>query len=200
VLVRWLRAVTAALGRRRHPQERDLFIKLEGWHVLVLPLIRRAFPDVPWVFLYRDPVVVMASLDRLRPRQMLPGGIDPALLGLPPEPAMSLDRFGAFVLDRFCRAAIEHYGTGGGLLVEHRELPQAVPNRLLDHFALSYGAEELARMRETARFDAKQPGRRYSDDSDEKRRNASAEIRDLAATLLVPLHARLDALRRSTTS
>jgi hypothetical protein len=194
-LVYWLRAVTAALGRRRHPQERDLFIKLEGWHVLVLPLLRRAFPAVPWTFLYRDPLEVMVSLDRLRPRQMLPGGIDPALLALPPESAMSPDRFGAHVLERICRAAIAHYGSGGGLLIEYRELPEAVPDKLLDHFALSCSADELARMRETARFDAKRPGLRYVDDSDDKRAGASDEIRNLAATLLAPLYAQLETLR-----
>lgn len=194
-LAHWLRVVTAALGRRRHPQERDLFVKLEGWHVLMLPLIRRAFPDVPWIFLYRDPLVVLASLDRLRPRQMLPGGIDPGLLGFKPEPAMSLDRYAALVLAQFCRAAIEHYGGGGGLLIEYGELPDAVCPRILHHFRGNCTAEDLARMREAARFNAKHPGQRYTDDSEEKRQAATDEMRELAQAHLAPLYARLEALR-----
>jgi hypothetical protein len=200
-LVGWLRAMAAALGRRRYVEERDLFIKLEGWHVLVLPLIRRAFPDVPWVFLYRDPIEVMTSLARQRPRQMLPGGIDPALLGLPlpQSAAMSPDRYDALVLERICRAAIAHCGGGGGgLLIDYRELPDTALARFLDHFGLRCDADELACMRATARFDAKRPGQLYADDSEAKRRDASAEIRELAATILAPLDAQLEALRWGT--
>jgi len=91
--------------------------------------------------------------------------------------------------------AIAHYRDGGGLLIEHCELPEAACSRLLDHFRLRYGRAQLARMREVACFDAKAPTRRYVDDSEAKRNAASAEIRHLAATMLAPLHAQLDALR-----
>src|SRR5947209_9663806 len=72
-LVRWMRSVVAALSRKRRAAERDVFIKLDGWHVLLLPLFRRAFPAVPWIFLYRAPLEVLASLEVLRPGQTLPG-------------------------------------------------------------------------------------------------------------------------------
>jgi hypothetical protein len=191
-LVRWLRAVVGALGRRRQAHERDLFIKLDGWHVLLLPLFRRAFPGVPWAFLYRQPVEVLAPM-----AQQFPGNIEPALMGLtwPQIGAMPTERYCAFILERICRAAIAHYREGGGLLIEHRELPEAACTRLLDHFGLRYGPAELARMREVACFDAKAPTRRYADDSAAKRQAASAEIRHLAGTLLAPLHAELEALR-----
>ena len=86
------------------------------------------------------------------------------------------------------------------MLIEHRELPDAACTRLLDHFGLRYGAGELARMREVARFDAKRPMLAYTDDSEAKRRAASMEIQALAETLLAPLHAQLDALRLGRTA
>jgi hypothetical protein len=188
--------MAAALGRRRAAPERDLFVKLEGWHILLLPLIRWAFPDVPWVFLYRDPLEVLASLSRLRPHRMLPGGIAAWLLGVDAATAvaMSPDAYAALVLRRVCEAAIAHAADGRGLLIEYRELPGVACGALLDHFGLRYDAEELAGMRETARFDAKAPRRLHVDDSEAKRRDADEEIRNLAAEL-APLHARLDALR-----
>jgi hypothetical protein len=191
-LVRWLCAMIAALGRRRRADERDLFIKLAGWHILLLPLFRRAFPDLPWMFLYRDPVEVLTPM-----AQRFPLEIEPALLGLtwPQVGAMSSERYCALILERICRAAIEHCGCRGGLLIEHRELPEAVLTRLLQHFGRKCGADELARMREVARFDAKQPERGYVDDSHDKRAGASPEVRDLAATSLAPLYAQLEALR-----
>ncbi|HEY2134640.1 MAG TPA: sulfotransferase [Xanthobacteraceae bacterium] len=195
-LAAWVRAMAAALGRSRQPDERDLFIKFEGWHVLLFGLIRRAFPDVPWVFVYRDPVEVMASLARMRPAQMLPGGIDPGLTGIAAADAadMSLDRYGALVLAQFCGAALRHYGTDGGLLIGHSELPEAVCTRLTDHFGLRYGGAELAHMRAAAQRNAKHPDAPYADDGEAKRHGASAEIRELAAEILAPFHARLEAL------
>jgi len=76
-LVQWLRAMVGALGRRRHPQERDLFIKFDGWHVTALPLLRRAFPQAPWAFIYREPVEVL-----VRMAQRFPGEMEPSLVGL----------------------------------------------------------------------------------------------------------------------
>ena len=197
-IIGWLRAVTAALARRRHKEQRDFVIKLDGWHTLALPLIRRAFPDVPWAFLYRQPVEVLGSIERMRPHQMLPGGIDPGLLGLSPPQAraMSIDRYAAVVLERICRAAIERHAQDNGLLIEYRELPNAVPERLLPHFALDCDAEALARMGEIARFDAKQPTLTYVDDSEAKRRAATPEMHELADTLLAPLYAQLETLRK----
>ena len=49
-----------------------------------LGTVRRAFPDVPWVFLFREPVQVLASHLRQRGAHMVPGAIDPALFGLDP--------------------------------------------------------------------------------------------------------------------
>jgi hypothetical protein len=192
ILVGWLRAMVGALGRRRQAHERDLFIKLDGWHVLLLPLFRRAFPGVPWVCLYREPLEVLAPMV-----QRFPAEIEPSLVNLTWEQvaAMPIEVYCAHILERICRAAIAHHRQGGGLLIEHRELPEAACTRLLDHFGLRYGPAELARMREVACFDAKAPTRRYADDSAAKRQAASAEIRHLAATLLAPLHAQLEALR-----
>jgi hypothetical protein len=194
-LVQCLRAMMAALGRRRHAGERDLFVKLDAWHVLLLPLLRRAFPGVPWIFLYRDPLEVMASLTQSRPTQMFPNGIPPTLLGI--DPAMpatpSFDGYAAFVLERYCAAAIAHHNDGG-LLIEYGELPGAVCGRVLDHFGVRYGDTEVTAMRKAAEFDAKRPRTRFQPDGVAKRRDANDELHALAKRL-APLYARLEALR-----
>jgi hypothetical protein len=193
-----LRGMTAALGRRRHPEERDLFIKFEGWHLLRFPLIRRAFPDVPWIFLYREPIEVLASIELERPRQMSPGGVDADLLGLDPTHALAMApaAYGARVLQRICEAALAH-AADGGRLIEYRQLPDAALGEMLAHFGLRYGADALALMREVARFDAKRPDVPYADDGEQKRRSADAETRELSAQRLAPLYAQLETLRRT---
>ena len=191
----YLHGMVAALGRKRHPQERDLFIKLDAWHILLLPLFRRAFPDVPWLFVYRDPVEVLASLARSRPLQMFPHWIDAGLLAPAPAGLANLppDTYTTHVLACFLRAAIGHH-RDGGLLLEYGELPEAVCTRVRDHFGLDCSKEDLAAMRAAARWNVKQTGVRFRPDGAAKRHSASAEIRLLAESELAPLHAQLDAL------
>jgi hypothetical protein len=192
----YLRGIVAALGKKRRPQERDLFIKLDAWHVLLLPLFRRAFPDVPWVFVYRDPVEVLASLARSRPLQMFPHWIDPGLLAPAPADLGNLppDTYTTHVLACFLRAAIEHH-RDGGLLLEYGELREAVCTRMLDHFGLDYSDSDLDAMRAAARRNVKQAGVQFRPDGAAKRRSASQEIHELAEAQLTPLVGRLDALR-----
>jgi len=194
--LQWLRALVVALGRRRHAGERDLFIKFEAWHALLLPLIRRAFPRVPWVFLYRDPIEVLVPLAEMHPAE-----IEPTMLGLSFAQVgeMTSAAFCALVLESICRAAIAQHGEGGGLLIEYRELPQAACGKLLSHFGLCYGADEIARMREVGGFDAKRPNVPFTPDGAAKRRAAGAELVALATSRLDPLYRELEALRRGVT-
>lgn len=195
-LVRCLRGMVAALGRRRQAAERDLVIKLDAWHILMWPLIRRAFPDVPWIFVYRNPLEVLSSLAQSPPIQMFPGRIDPVLLGAQPKElaGLGLDAYSALVLGRYCDAAIAHHGDGG-LLVEYGELPGAACTTIPDHFGLRFEEAEIAAMHAAARFDAKNPRVRFRRDSAAKQREASKEMHRLAQTGLDPLFARLEALR-----
>src|SRR5439155_24789392 len=73
----WLQGIVSALGRRRTGEESHFFVKLDAWHTLDLPLIQRAFPDVPWLFLYRNPVEVMVSHARQPGSQLVPGMLPP---------------------------------------------------------------------------------------------------------------------------
>jgi hypothetical protein len=49
----------SALGQARSEVPDRYLIKLDAWHIRRLPLFRAAFPDVPWIFTYRDPAEVL---------------------------------------------------------------------------------------------------------------------------------------------
>ena len=57
----FLRAVVSALGQKRTGDERHLFVKFACCSVSQIERIRRIWPNVPWVFLYRDPVETIVS-------------------------------------------------------------------------------------------------------------------------------------------
>ena len=59
--VMWLQWLVSALGQPRTGLEQRLFIKFDPRNIIDFPLLRLAFPDVPWIFVDRDPVEVMVS-------------------------------------------------------------------------------------------------------------------------------------------
>jgi len=192
-----LRWIVNAFGQPRIPEEGYFFIKFDAWHVLQLPLIQRAFPDVPWVFIYREPIEVMVSQRRERGVQVIPGALSPAMFGLDPNvPWMArLDEYCARVLARMCEAALEHHGRGRGRLVNFNELPDVVSGPLLEFFGVHYAAAERERVKAAAEFDAKRPGITFENDTMAKQREATAELKELAARFVEPVYARLEAAR-----
>ena len=190
--VRALRAMVGAFGRKRGGQERRYFVKLDCWHTLALPLFRRAFPDVPWVFLYRDPIEVLVSQMRQRGMQIVPQFLPPGFYGIDAEGVPDED-YCARVLAAICRAVIDA-GPSGGLILNYRELPAAVWAAMLPHFGICCGEEERERMRQAAQQDAKSPSLPFAGDTRAKQRAATATIRRAAERHLGEIYHRLEAL------
>ncbi len=191
-----LRAMLSALGQPRTGRESRLFVKLDSWHTLHLPLLRRAFPGVPWVFVYRDPVEVLVSHRRQRGSQMLPGMLPPELFGLQRRDlaGMSLDEYTAHVLAEVCAAALR-YRDDGALYLDHAGLPAAGWTAMAAHFGLAPDESELAQMRAVARRDAKSPAFEYRPDGAGKRAEADVSLRLLAGRRLDALYRQLKAVQ-----
>jgi len=173
-----LRALARALGQRRDARQRHLVIKLDSWHLRDLALFRAAFPDTPMVFLYREPLQVLASHRRQRGPQMLPGLIDPDWLGIafrqPDEGAETAgetdggngghERLAPSDLDRYClhvlRALMETAlaAQDGGqplLLLNYTDLPRLPDLPLLARLGIRPGRTERVNMLRRAAFHAK---------------------------------------------
>lgn len=157
--VGWLRQIVAALGQRRGGAESLYFLKLDAWHIRHMALIREAFPDVPWIFVERRIEDVIASQLRQPGLPALPGAMDPRILGLRFEDILTPDRehWCRRVLSSFLEAAAAFRSDASGLFVDYSELPEAVWGRVASHFGVRFSETEVAQMRETARFDAKNP-------------------------------------------
>ena len=194
----WLRWVVAALGQRRNDAEETLFIKTDCWHMIYLPLIERAFPGVPWVFVYRDPVEVMVSHRRRRGGQVIQGVLQSEIFRMNFSEAtrMSPDEYCARVLAGICEAALKFSDNENGLLINYNQLPEAMLREIASHFQLKFDDGERDRMRSASRMDAKNPVMTFEDDSVEKQRAATDEVWRLAEQLLEPLYERLEVKRR----
>jgi hypothetical protein len=192
----WLAAMVGAFGQVRSGEERHFFVKLDAWHTLALPLFRRAFPTVPWIFLYRDPVEVLVSQIRQRGIHMIPGMIGPDLFDIaPPQDASAPEDYCAQVLGRICDGALDHCAEHTALLVNYRQLPSAVWTAIMPHVGVTCSDEDRALMTQAARYDAKSPHFEFAADSAAKQAAATAAIRAAAATRLGERYDRLEALR-----
>lgn len=193
------RGLIHALGRPRHRDERHLFIKFDSWHVLELPLILEAFPDVPWIFLYRDPVEIMVSQHRQRGTQMIPGIVDPRLFNLDPAAVTQMlpDEYCARVLAQISVAAAMHAQLGHCRLVNFTQLPAVLWESLGKFFGVEWTPDDLARMQYVSLADAKNPAQPHAADGAAKQREAGAEIHRLADALLREPYAHLESIRRA---
>jgi hypothetical protein len=191
---RALRAIVAAFGRKRTGREKRYFVKLDCWHTLALPLFRRAFPAVPWIFLYRDPAEVLVSQMRERGMQMVPQFLPPDLFGIAEADGTLDENYCARVLGAICRAVFDHRGLGGGLMLNYRALPEALWTAVLAHFGVSCSDAERDAMRRTATCNAKSPGMPFAADAQAKRQAATAKVRGAAARHLGEIYDRLESL------
>jgi hypothetical protein len=156
-----LRAMVHALTSAQSGARR-IVVKWHAWHAFELPLIAAAFPDVPWMFLFREPREILASHEHIEGAESVAGTVDPAYFKAALPAAADSLTYGAGFLGELGRAAIVHAAVGRGAFVRYDTLPDAVFTRILPHFGIEPSDGETLRMRAAARDDAKQPQRAYA--------------------------------------
>lgn len=193
----WVRAMVSALGQPRRGSEKHFFIKFEAWHVLMLPIIRKAFPNVPWIFSYRDPVEVLVSQQE-NTGQVIPNFLHYSLFGSKANVVASLpaDEYRALVLAALCRAALKHH-QDGGLLLNYKELPVAVGSAISGLFRVEWTDEEITTMNGITRHHSKEQGI-FKSDSEKKQQKATSALRQAADKWLYPIYQELERARLGT--
>ena len=200
---RWFRALMRILAWRRTAAQERAFFKFDCWHTLFLPMIRREFPDVPWIFVFRNPLEVVVSHAKRRGAHMIPGVLEPAMFGWDTSEIarMRPDEYGVRVLGRICEAALDQLrsdlGPGAALPVDYRQLPRAIWPALEAHWKLAFTASQTDQIMAAARLDAKNPVLPFEPDSQEKRARATPELREISHEWLDGPHAQLEALARA---
>ncbi len=188
-----LRGMAAALASERGTPLRRRFLKTDCWHAGALPLLRAAFPETPWIFLYRDPIEVLMSHERMPGGQTLPGP-HAALVGVVDPAALPGLDFAARVLAAICHRAADHAGIGGGMLVDYAELPEAFLTRILPHFGIVPEFSDSQAIEAAMRRDAKRPRKSFDPQERPPRQRASAAVLAASDRHLAPAVARLRAL------
>ena len=190
-LVRLVRLLVRALGRRRHGDERHVVLKCTSWNIRRRAVLAAAFPETPWIWVQRDPVRVVASLLAEPPGwlglQAKPHGAA-RLFGLDPATvlAMSPIEFAARALGAMLDAAATD--PNRRLLIDYADLPTAVWRRVAPHFGLAVDDAAIERMIEESRFYSKDSGSRVFTGDAAERRPTTDEIRSAAQRFAGPAY------------
>lgn len=204
VRIAWLGALISALGQPREAADatgdgvgQHLLVKFDAWHSAQIPLVQRAFPDVPCVFLYRDPDAVVASQLRMPGVHMVPGTLDPAAFGLDPASALQVDReeYVCRVLGSIYAAGARCAAEGRVTLLNYADFPARAMSQVLEWCAPSDLDAARRRVDDAARFDAKTPSLPYEAPP---RASPSDRARDMAARFIASHYAQLEGMRMSS--
>ena len=180
-----LRGVVHALAQRRTGTEQHLFIKFACCSFAQLERIKRIWPNVPWVFLYRDPIETIVSNIRDVPpwlvdddRRVLASitGGSPAALT-----AMSLEELCARTIGSLYTTAY-NLANDNSRLLNYQQLSVPEIAGVLNFFNVSVSAEELEKIGRTSGVYSKEASgtRAFVADADTKQKLASDLVREMS--------------------
>jgi hypothetical protein len=198
-------ATVAALGQPRRPGQQHYFVKYSSHAIQQFPAIRGAFPQVPWLFLYRHPLEILVSA-LSKPTGWLRLYDQPAVaqpfLGFSPEEFAKLTResFAAEVLRRFfvnARQALDQ-SKGKSLCLSYEQLrPETLP-AILSALGHQIDGESLRLASNLFAHHSKDGGKAtYQEDSAEKQAAAGPALRALFHDRLEEPYQALELLRLS---
>ncbi len=194
----YVRALIRALAQPRLGESRFV-VKMDAWNIFELGMIREAFPDTPWIFLYRDPLEIAVSQLRQRASYMVPGLIGPTQWMFDQQEALNMSdkEYVARILGKiFAEAvrAIEHQ-PNAGRAVHYNQLPAAMWQTLGETLNVTDDPASTSIMQAAAKWDAKNPYFEFVNDAEEKQREATPLLRRLIDHWVRPHYDALEKMR-----
>ncbi|HEX7330566.1 MAG TPA: hypothetical protein VF290_03650 [Pyrinomonadaceae bacterium] len=196
----FLRGVVRALGQRRNGNEQHLFVKFACCSFAQIDRIRRIWPRVPWIFLYRDPVeTIVSNLADVPPwlkdedRRVLA-----SIIGASPND-MSLEELCARTIGSLYTKA-HSLANDNSMLLNYNQLSVPVISSVLSFFKVSPAAEELDTIARAASMYSKEVSgtRAFVADAEAKRKLASERVREAAAAWAIEPYRQLEQKRLGT--
>jgi hypothetical protein len=209
--VKLFRDIVTLMGRS--PIHRRLFFKFQSITCTRMHIALKAFPETPWVFVYRRSVQTMMShLDPkkgggtgapcLRSMRDTPDEVRKALVAAGASTSNApKEAWCAAHLNMLCSHALDSYEQFGryndthqrGFLVNYESLPGSIARLLLPSFGVEPSDHWLERMAEESKQYSKgrSTSRPFFGDSQDKEERATKTIQKYAASILDPTFERM---------
>ena len=207
-----LRDVMYLMRRTNQPDEERAFFKIQSVGTRNLSVFTTAFPDTPYLMVYRDPVQVMMShlkgnnlrnANCVRQRRTPPSAVVKAVEKYTPDIAIKkipAEDYCAAHLASITETMVDAH-TANGIPINYESLPDLLFNEILP-FLLHVPALTDAQLRTVkdvaAVYSKNRGGNRvagsFQSDSEKKEEMASPAVRHAAQTYLLPSYQALEKL------
>ena len=182
----FLRAVVRALGQRRSGDEQHLLIKFACCSFSQIERITRIWPNVRWLFLYRDPIeTIVSNLNEIPPwlidkdRRVLAAinGVSPAAVA-----EMRLEELCARTIGSLYATA-HRLANANSMLLNYTQLSVPEIVKVLRFFNVSPSSDEMDEIARRSGLYSKEASgsREFVADAHAKQQHASVLIREMAA-------------------
>lgn len=141
-----------------------LFIKADSWHLFFYDSYRAAWPDVPFVFLYRSPGEVIRSQQKRRGMQSVPGVVEPSVFGFTTEDAActNLDLYMAKVLEKYFEKMIALAAVDPHiLLADYKDGFLSLSKNILANAGITLAAADEQFLQDRCQYHGKYPGQTF---------------------------------------
>ena len=191
-----VRAAVQSFARHGSNAVDRYFVKFAPTSILHIKSLRRAWPDVPFLILFRDPIEVTVSNLRTRPEWMIPDsnpGAAAAIVGADVDQLQSItdEEFCARALGRYYAAAESVADERTTQLFDYKQLSLETLTQIIGFFGVPPSAQELAKIEQSLLSHAKDPTRSFRPDSADKKAAASRQVIQAVERWALPAYERL---------
>lgn len=172
------------------PTRPDVVIKWNAWDIFRWDLIRAIYPQVPVVFLVRNPVEILASHQRSAGRHMSGDSVLAAHYPelAPPVKDENMLDFRVRVLAVLLTMMEKHCHEVSVKIVDYVQVDLNKIYAICNYFALTKSSERMLLVAQRMQVNAKSLGQSFCGDSEQKREHFSAPDKTLIESRLLPLY------------
>lgn len=172
------------------PARPQMIIKWNAWDIFQWELIRSLYPQVPVIFLVRDPVEILASHHKMAGRHMSGdvtlAALQPGLAGLSGDDGIL--GFRVRVLHSLLDVVNSCRHGQGVLVKDYRQLTIAGMHGICRYFNLPLEREAIASVAQRMQYHSKALGHEFSSDSAQKHDVFDANEKVIIENRLLPLY------------
>jgi len=146
-----LKSVIAFLGQKRFPEQKNLIIKLDAWHIFAADYFRTLFPETPFALLYRNPTEVLKSHQKMMGMHMVPHILPLHVFSITTEEVdkISFQEYGALVLEKYFQGFLDFYEADNNVtILNYNEGMKQVIGKFIAFINVNYANAELEKMYE----------------------------------------------------
>lgn len=163
-----LKAVIALLGQKRFPEQNNLIIKLDAWHIFNADFLRSVFPEIPFALLYRNPIEVLKSHQKRTGMHMVPNALPSHVFGISAKEIdeISFQQYGGLVLEKYFQGFLNFYERDQNVTkLNYNEGMKNVIEKFISFINVDYNSDELEKMYERLNKHSKNENAVFKGDS-----------------------------------